>query len=240
MTMLHESDSVVSQMFHWHEPRDLWDYVTQVQENISDEDLMNRAGASYQKLKEAIVASTFAVGFNELINPVQVRMANDELLDFELQDRKTEEVLEFEIVMAIEPGRRPGLEYRDGQRPQMPARAISGEPIDARWIAPFIDKKTQKARAKNINWRHLLVYQNISGGQTDSKKLLEFVPGTEKTWQSIWLIVGVPDRSFMVLISNAVGFPCDLHKWLPNYQWVTFLNKKDKVIHDYDESWSDT
>jgi hypothetical protein len=48
---------------------------------------MNRAGVDYQKLKEAIVASTFAVGFNEFINPAQVRMANDELLDFALQDR---------------------------------------------------------------------------------------------------------------------------------------------------------
>lgn len=224
MTMVHESSE---QMFHWHEPRDHWDYVMQVQEGISDEDLMNRAGNGYQKLKEAIVASTFAVGFNEFINSVRVRMANDELLDFELQDRKTEEILELEIVMAIEPGRRPGLEYRDGQRPQMPARAFSGEPIDAGWIAPFINKKTQKARAKNINGRHLLVYQNISGGQTDFKELLDLVPGAEETWQSIWLIVGVPDMSSMVLISNAVGFPCDAHN-INGYRvlkWAHFDNE---------------
>ena len=157
-------------------------------------------------------------------------MANDELLDFELQNRKTAEVFECEIVMAIEPNRRPGLEYRDGQRPQMHARAFAGEPIDAGWIAPFIIKKTQKAIAKNIHGRHLPVYQNISGGQTDCKRLLELVPGAEQIWQSIWLIVGVPDMSFMVLIANAAGFPCDMHndmhKWLPNYAWAHFVDNR--------------
>jgi len=55
--------SAASQFFHWQDPRSLWNFVRQSETDISDEDLMNRAGDEFQKLKEAIVASMFAVGF---------------------------------------------------------------------------------------------------------------------------------------------------------------------------------
>ncbi|MER3425087.1 MAG: hypothetical protein C4293_19505 [Nitrospiraceae bacterium] len=147
-------------------------------------------------------------------------MAKDELLDFKLQDKKIGDCFEFEIVMAIEPGRKPGLEYRNGNRSGMPSRAFRGQPVDPEWIAPSIQGKTHKARNKKIYRRHLLVYQNIPGGQTDFMKLLALVPEAERVWRSIWLIAGGPDMSARVLLSNAAAFACSLYEWSPNYEWA--------------------
>lgn len=53
---------------------------------MSNEDLLSRGKDFEQKLQEAIVASTFALVFQEHISPVHIRMArvHEKLLDFEL------------------------------------------------------------------------------------------------------------------------------------------------------------
>lgn len=197
----------ISEFFRWQKPRALLSTATSIADRISDEDFMNRGGEFYQKTKEALVASTFAAWFDLAIEPVLVKMAmvNERILDFDLSEFDGQKY-EYEIVMSLEPDRKPGLEYRNGRQPVTPWRAFSGEPVPADWIAKDILKKTDLAKKYRIRHRHLLVYQNISGGMPDLRKLQALVGDANSVWASIWLISGVMEWGGIALLSNRNGF----------------------------------
>jgi len=205
--------------YRFQDPSDLWNLAKKVESVLTAEQFLSRGKDSEQKLQEALVASTFSIGFQKYLFPVEIRMVevHKPLLDFELKSRDGV-VSEFEITTAYEPKYKIREEYMDGKIPQIPIRAFSGEPVRPEWIAPFIQSKTEKAKKlKDLPGefnRQLLVYQNISGGGTDLERLKQLIPGSESIWQSIWLIVGVPDLVAMVLVSNAHGFSCTEGKWL--------------------------
>lgn len=209
----------IAEFFQWQKPRVLLSTATSVADRISDDDLMNRAGEFYQKTKEALVASTFATWFDLAIDPVLVKLAlaNERILDFELSDFNDQKY-EYEIVMSLEPDRKPGLEYRNGKQPVVPQRAFSGEPVHADWIAKDIRRKTDLAKKTGIHHRHLLVYQNISGGATDLRQLKALVGDAESAWASMWLISGVPVWGGIALLSNRHEFD-----W-PEAKWYSYVN----------------
>ncbi len=205
----------LDKFYRLQDPLDLWNLAKQTQSAMSAEDFLSRGKDFEQKVQEALVASTFSLGFQKYISPVQIQMkkVHEELLDFELQSREGP-AFEFEITTTYEPGYKIREEYKNGKRPKVPERAFSGDPVKAEWIAPVIRTKTEKARKiKDFN-RHLLVYQNISGGGTDLERLKKLIPGSESIWRSIWLIVGVPDLVAMVLLCNTHGFSCAEREWL--------------------------
>lgn len=218
----------ISEFSQWQNPRALLNTATSIADRISDADLMNRAGEFYQKTKEALVASTFAAGFTLGVKPVLVKMAHERLLDFELSVSDGQKY-EYEIVMALEPGRKPGWEYQDGNRPVSGWRAFSGQPVPPQWIAPSIWKKMEKAKRYGIYHRHLLVYQNIQGGAPDLRSLKALVGDANPIWASVWLITGVPDWGGVALLSNRHGF-----SW-PEMEWLSYVNApKGKVFSGFD------
>lgn len=218
----------ISEFFQWQEPRALLSAATSIANRISHDDLMNRAGEFYQKTKEALVASTFAACFDLGVEPVLVKMAHERLLDFGLSGADGQKY-ECEIVMSLEPDRKPGLEYRNGKQPVTPQRAFSGEPVPADWIAKGIRKKTDVAKKTGIYHRHLLVYQNISGGMPHLQQLKALVRDAESVWASMWLISGVPCWGGIALLSNRHGF-----NW-PDLKWLSYANApKDRDFSGFD------
>lgn len=206
--------------FHqFQNPHDLWNLAKKTESALTAEQFLSRGKDSEQKLQEALVASTFSIGFQKYLFPVEIRMVevHKPFLDFELKSRDGV-IFEFETTTAYEPEYKIREEYMDGKRPQIPIRAFSGEPVKPEWIAPFIQSKTEKVKKlKELPGefnRHLLVYQNISGGGTDLERLKQLISGSESIWESIWLIIGIPDLVAMVLVCNAHGFSCAEGKWL--------------------------
>lgn len=213
----------ISHSYQLQKARDLLDMVTGIDNHVSAEDLMNKAGEFYQKIKEALVASPFAAGFALLVKPVLIKMAHGQMLDFELHSMGGQKY-EFEIVMSIEPDRKPGLEYRNGSRPITPRRAFSGEQFPPEWITKDLWKKTEMAKEGQVSHRHLLIYQNIAGGLPDLGRLRSLCAGAESVWASVWLISGVPDMGWIALLFNRDGFAC------PEAKWFSYVNapKGDK------------
>lgn len=99
-------------------PRDLWHLANQIASPMSNENFLSRGKDFEQKLQEALVASTFALVFQEHISPVQIRMAkvHEKLLDFELisQDNTA---FQFEITTAYPPDYKIREEYKNGRSP---------------------------------------------------------------------------------------------------------------------------
>lgn len=172
---------------------------------MSDEVFLSRGGDIEQKIQEALVGATFSWGFYHLVTAVKAQMAaiHKEALDIELRSNAGC-LYSFEITAAHPPGYQIRLAYRGGKRPEISPRAFSGEPIPAEWLASAIINKTNKVRGKSLR-RHLLVYNNISGGTNDLWRLPQLLLGSEKVWDSIWIITGVPDCGWIALVSNSAG-----------------------------------
>ena len=189
----------------WQRPRELRDLAVKAQANISAEAFLSRGGDFEQKIQEVLVGTSFAMLFHKIVFPVRVRMAqiHEEATDIELRsgDGVT---YPFEITTVYPPGYKIRLEYRDGRRPVISKRAFSGEPIPAEWIADAIVNKTNKVRGKGLR-RHLLVYNNISGGTTNLWRLPQLLCGAEGIWDSIWIIAGIPYCGWISLVSNEAG-----------------------------------
>ena len=171
----------------WCNPRIMWDRAMTIDALLSRGDLI--ADSRSHKFKEVLSASTFATGFCHLVHPVQVRMKDEGLLDFELQaDDKCN--YEFELVTAFEDGRKPGAEHRTLSDDSLEViKKHSVEPID-RWpIVQQVIKKTKNLKdlkAKDLNVRrHLLVYCSIVGGGIDEKNLYEEAATYGLSWESI-------------------------------------------------------
>lgn len=207
-----------SRLFQLQQPRDLLATVTSIADEVTDEDLMNRAGEFYQKTKEALIAATFATIFDYAVMPILVKMVHEKIQDFELSDFSdfNGQKYEYEIVMALEPGRKPGLEYRDGRKPIPSLPALSGKSVSAEWIVKVIQKKTELAQKNKFDHRHLLVYQNIQGRAPDLRQLKALVGDANSVWASVWLISGVPDWGGVALLSNRHGF-----SW-PEMEWLSY------------------
>lgn len=208
----------------WCNPLTMWDRAMTIDALLPRGELIGGADLRLHKFREVLSASTFATGFCHLVRPVQVRMKDEKLLDFELQaDDKHN--YEFELVTAYEDGRKPGDEHRNLSDDSLEViKKLSVEPIDRRPIVQQVIKKTKKLidlKAKDLNVRrHLLVYCSIIGGGIDEKKLYEEVATYGLSWESIWLIRGVPETSFMALLCNSFGFKCPMGEWLPNWEWA--------------------
>lgn len=141
----------IAEFHRWQHPNELRDLTRMTSAEIgSNEDFLSRGGEYEKTVQEALVAFTFALGFHELISPIQIRMTEryTQLQDFELKSDKGA-YCEFEIVTAYEPDRKIRLDYRDGGRPTLPADWASGISADPEWIAPQILKKTEKLRTKS-------------------------------------------------------------------------------------------
>lgn len=210
--------------FSWYNPLTMWDRAMTIDALLSRGDLIGGADLRLHKFREVLPVSTFATGFCQLIHPVQVRMKDEKSLDFELQaDDKHN--YEFELVTAYEDRRKPGDEHRNLSDDSLEViKKPSVEPLDLRPIAQQVIKKTKKLialKAKDLKVRrHLLVYCSIVGGGIDEKKLYEEVATYGLSWESIWLIRGVPDTSFMALLCNSFGFKCPMGEWLPTWEWA--------------------
>ncbi|MDE3226631.1 MAG: hypothetical protein KGO52_02120 [Nitrospirota bacterium] len=176
-----------------------------VQKGMSDEAFISRGGDFEQKVQEALIGSTFSWGGHHIISPASVRMAriHHEALDMEIHSDNGE-MHSFEITTLHPADLKIRLAYRDGKRPEIPSRAFSGEPIPAELIASAIDKKTNKIQGKGL-CRHLLVYNNVYGGTTDLRRLPRLLNGAERTWDSIWVIAGIPYFGWIALVSNSAG-----------------------------------
>ena len=201
-------------------PWDLWRLANQIASSMSDEDLLSRGQDFVQKLQEALVASTFALVFQEHISPVQIRMAkvHEKLLDFELISQENS-AFPFELTTAYPPDYKIREEYKNGRRPSFPMHAMTGTPMNPEWIAPVICKKTEKARRIDGFNGHLLVYVNIHGGGPVGRgleELMDLISDSETIWQSIWLIRGIPDlvSTGTVLLCNSFGLGCEEREWL--------------------------
>jgi hypothetical protein len=207
----------VSEFYHWQSPRELWSLAMQTQASMSNEAFLSRGRDFEQKLQETLVASTFALGFIEPVAPVEIRMArvHEEMLDFELKSASGTSY-EFEIVTAYPTGYKIREEYRDEKRPKLLDDWMEGISADPEFVAQRIRSKTEKAMRKRFN-RHLLVYQNIPGrGATDIQQLVRLVSGAESVWQSIWLIMGIPDigTTGIALLYPAPNFKFPAGEWL--------------------------
>lgn len=84
------------------------------------------------------------------------------------------------------------------------------------------DRKTKNKKLSNKGLqRHLLVYQNIPGrGATDLQQLMLRVPDVESVWQSIWLIMGIPDigTTGIALLYPSPDFKFPAGEWLSYYE----------------------
>jgi len=206
-------------LFSWCNPLTMWERAMTIDALLSRGDLIGGADPRLHKFREVLPVSTFATGFCQLIHPAQVRMKDEKSLDFELQaDDKHN--YEFELVTAYEDGRKPGAEHRNLSDDSLEViKKPSAEPIDLRPIVQQVIKKTKRDIDLNVR-RHLLVYCSIVGGGIDEKNLYEEVATYGLSWESIWLIRGVPDTSFMALLCNSFGFKCPMGEWLPNWEWA--------------------
>jgi hypothetical protein len=206
----------LEKFYIFQDPQNFLNLRKQTTDLMSDEDLLSRGDPCTKKLQEAFVASIFAWGFQKYILPIQIRMAKveAELLDFEMKYQENN-ILQFEIVMAIEPERRLQQEYRDGRRPSISTRTFSGEPAESEQIVLVIEKKTQMARNIQKLNRHLMVYVNLSGHLQNLEWFTERILASESIFQSIWLVRGDLDEGGMALLSNSYGFPCPERNWLP-------------------------
>ena len=188
-----------------------------IDEEISRGDLI--VGVDQHKFREAIPASTFAVWFSGSIDPIQVRMRDERALDFELRTNDNHSY-GFELVTAYEDGRKPGAEHRRLSDDSLEViKKVSITPVDLGSIVKCIGHKTQDIRSLCVR-RHLLVYCSIVGGGIDVEQLRREVTTHGPSWESIWLIRGVPDTSFVALLCNECAFKCPEDKWLPNWEWA--------------------
>ncbi len=199
--------------YHFQNPVDFWSLTNRTISPKSNEEFLSKGNDLNQKLQEAFVASTFSLSFQKNILPIQIRLARvgERFVDFEIKYRK--EILIFEIVMALNTGRRLQAEYRNGQFPSaFFADTFSGKPADLNQMKLVIQKKTQKAQKAQIFQtfdRHLLVYLNLSGQLSD----FPCSPESESAFRSIWMVRGEPGMGGIKLLSNSYGFRADEEKW---------------------------
>ena len=196
----------IDAMYLWQRPSALRRLAVKVQSEMTCEAFLSRGGSREQKIQEALVGGTFLSIFQRIASPVMARMAriNEEALDVEA--RTADGVIyQLEITAAYPPSYKIREAYRNGSKPEIPWSAFTGEPIPAEQIASSISNKTEKIRGKGIR-RHLVVYNDISGGTTDLWRLPQLLGHVQKEWDSIWLIAGVPDIGWVALVSDSVGF----------------------------------
>ena len=196
--------------YHFQSPLDFWSLTDGTANPMSNEEFLSNKNDFKQKLHEAFVASTFSLSFQKNILPIQIRLARvgERFVDFEIKYRK--EILKFEIVMALESGRKFEAEYRNGQSPPaFFAATFSGRPADLTQIKLRIQKKTRKAQEFKKFDRHLLVYLNLSGQFSD----FTCSPESESAFQSIWMLRGTPESGGITLLSNSYGFQAGEKKW---------------------------
>ncbi|MBY0249543.1 MAG: hypothetical protein K2Q17_17975 [Nitrospiraceae bacterium] len=200
----------ISAMHSWQHPLALRRLAIEAQLEMSDEAFLSRGGSREQKIQEALVGSTFLLVFRRIVWPVLGRMAkiNEEALDMEAIGGNGT-ISSFEITAAYVPGYRIRQAYKDGNRPEIPQSAFTGNPISAEWVASSILNKTEKIRGKGMR-RHLLVYNNISGGTTDFHRLPSLLGNAKDEWDSIWVIAGIPDSGYVALVANSIGLKSDL------------------------------
>jgi hypothetical protein len=197
--------------YRWQKPRALWGLATGIASALSDEQFLSRGRHYEQKLQEALVDSTWCLCFSKLVSPVLIRMADSQLLDFEIR-LASGEIWQLEVTTAHPFGYKIREEYRHGKKPSMQPRAFSGDPVSPTWLTSVIGNKTKKVIGKYTN-RHLVVYQNISGGATDLGQVRKLVPNIEASWRSVWIITGIPSCGGIVLICKAASFGCPEMKW---------------------------
>ncbi|MBI4002678.1 MAG: hypothetical protein HY348_12960 [Nitrospira defluvii] len=141
------------------------------------------------------------------------------LKDFEIERNRS--IHEFEVTVAFEPDYKIRQEYRDGQSPEIPGYASSGDPNDPKWLSGAVQKKTQKAcKAHWKTKRHLVVYQCMWGGLPNLGDLRILCDEADRVWASVWVISGVPFAGGVGLLFNAYG--CD---W-PMMDWLSYVNAK--------------
>jgi hypothetical protein len=213
------SDMPLSDFSCWSDPIEMWDRVMKIDAKISRGDLIAGADHRLHKFRETIPASTFAVWFSDSIDLIQVRMRDERALDFELRTNDNHSY-EFELVTSYGDGRKPGAEHRRLSDDSLEViKKVSTTPIDLGPIVKCIGDKTQDIRNLCVR-RHLLVYRSIFGGGIDLEQLHREVATCGPSWESIWLIRGVPDTTFVTLLCNECGFKCHEGKWLPNWEWA--------------------
>jgi len=115
------------------------------------------------KLLEAVAAAQFAV-IRNLSKAIQIRLESDRFPDFQL--KTSDDVEQFELVEADEPGRRRGDEYREvvaREAAGLPPIAEPFDPIEAEQGAILAINRAlaAKARKKYKPAPHVLVYVNF-------------------------------------------------------------------------------
>jgi hypothetical protein len=213
--------SDIEAMYLWQHPLALRRLAMKTQSEMTCEEFLSRGGSREQKIQEALVGATFLSIFHQIVLPVMGRMAriNEEALDIEA--RTADGIIyQFEITTVYPPGYKIREAYRNGSKPEIPQSAFTGDPVSAGHVATTILKKTAKVKKKRLN-RHLLVYQDISGGAPDLTLLRKLVSGVESVWASVWIISGVPDWGGVVLLSNTHGF-----NW-PTKEWLSYVNAQE-------------
>lgn len=208
----------LSEFFVWRNPESLLVLSKHHIGEVGTERFLSTGGDQEQMVQEALVASTFARCLCSIGYPVMIRMTEigTRLKDFEL--RSNNQLLEFEVTRALEPGTKPREAWSNGNRPEIPPRAFSGEQIDPEWLADSIQKKTAKFRASNLSERrHLLVYLDIMGGSPDLKRVASFCQEDDALWESVWVISGIPHGGGISCLFNDSKFVWPTARWL---SWV--------------------
>jgi hypothetical protein len=184
---------------------------------IPDSEFFNKTAQGLnQKLREAWVAARLGVAISHVMGDVSVSITEEEQADAIFRDHLDLRI-PFQIVSANRPHRKPGEEYRNGQRPLHRLSDYSGRAWPAQWISDVVRAKAGKARANGILINHLVVYINFGGAPGAVDQLRQIVAHATDAFLSIWLLSGT---EFVVLHGNSYFGIVDV-EWRCHARWLS-------------------
>ncbi len=179
-----EIDTLIERLSEWQTPCTMLAEVEAVVKTIGSSSLFNQSGLAF--LRDAWIAGKIG----EVRNAEKVRLVSDNWPDFELLIHSKVEA--FEAVEADHPGRRRGVEYREG------FDEVADDPLEdwiaradqaATWLQMACQKKVEKFYGHRVN---LVIYLNLSEyGIRQSEVEACFPSATEivkDAFETVWIL----------------------------------------------------
>lgn len=172
---------------------------------------------AHKKTQEMWCAAHFSRGFERHYEACFVLISDSDEqtdTDFKLEVRETQRP--FQITELMQPGRRRGDEYREGERDRTVLEDWSpGTANGPSWVREAIERKVKKryAAARELN---LLVYLNFPAYEQRFDRIAEECEQAAQHFASVWLLNG----NAMCCILEGNGFERS-NGWLPIEESLT-------------------
>jgi hypothetical protein len=160
-----------------------------IRADISSKELFR--SPKHQKTMEMWCAAHFARAYARYVRPCAVLIDDVDIqteVDFDLELDGV--VHPFQVTEVMEPGRRRGDEYRNGEpNGTRPDDIESGTTLGALWVRAALEHKLAKSYA-GVDKLNLLVYLNFAGRNQQYVDLRSTCAEASEQFASVWLLNG--------------------------------------------------